>query len=129
MTQKKLDILKAYADAWNAHDIDAIMSMMTKDCVFYAIAGPDKMGTVHEGEEKVRAAFIAAWTNVPDAAWLDGEFHLLDENKAMSTSRFTGTDLNGGFHEAQMVDLFEFEGDKIKVKNAFRKNRPATGGR
>lgn len=126
MPNKKLEILKAYTAAWNAHDVDTIMSMMTEDCVFYAIAGPDVQGTVHQGQEKVRAAFVAAWTNVPNAAWLDGEFFILNDTQAMSTSRFTGTDLEGGVHEAQMVDLFVFEGDKIKVKNAFRKNRPAT---
>ena len=54
--------------------------------------------------------------------------YVLNDHQAMSTSRFTGTDSQGGKHEAQMVDLFVFEGDKISVKNAFRKNRPAISG-
>lgn len=124
----KLEILKVYSQAWNDHDIETIMNMTADDCTFFTIAGPGVMGTEHKGRENVRAAFEAAWTNFPDAAWLDGEFYLLDDNKAMSTSRFKGTDLNGAKHEAQMVDLFIFEGDKIKVKNAFRKNRPAVSG-
>ncbi|SUA64250.1 hypothetical protein RP300_00398 [Oligella urethralis] len=128
MSKNKLDILRAYTQAWNDHDIDTIMSMMAEDCVFYTIAGPTAMGTEHRGTEQVRAAFESAWKNFPDAAWLDGQFYLLDENKAMSTSRFKGTDLNGAKHDAQMVDLFEFDGDKIKVKNAFRKNRPPISG-
>lgn len=128
MSKDKLEILKAYSKAWNDHDVDTIMSMTAEDCVFYTIAGPTEMGTEHRGTEKVRAAFEAAWTNFPDAQWLDGEFYLLGDNKAMSTSRFEGTDLNGARHIAQMVDLFEFEGDKIKIKNAFRKNRPPITG-
>lgn len=128
MSDKKLEILKVYTQAWNDHDIDTIMSMMTEECTFYTIAGPDVMGTEHNGSEKVRAAFESAWQNFPDAAWLDGEFYVLDDTHAMSTSRFKGTDLNGAKHEAQMVDLFTFEGDKISVKNAFRKNRPAVSG-
>lgn len=128
MNDKKLTILKAYTQAWNDHDIDTIMSMMADECVFYTIAGPDVMGTEHRGRDKVRAAFEAAWQNFPDAAWLDGEFFDLGGDKAMSTSRFKGTDLQGGKHEAQMVDLFVFDGNKISVKNAFRKNRPAISG-
>lgn len=125
MENKKLALLKAYAQAWNDHDIEAIMSMMSDDCIFYTIAGSSVMGTEHRGRDKVQSAFESAWINFPDAAWLDGQFYMLDENLAMSTSRFEGTDLNGDRHEAQMVDMFVFEGDKIKVKNAFRKNRPA----
>lgn len=121
---QKLELLKAYTQAWNDHDLDAIMSMMTNDCVFYAIAGNEVAGTTHQGHEKVRVAFESAWKNFPDAAWLDGDFYMLDANHAVSTSRFKGTDLNGGKHEALMVDLFTFEGDKIAIKNAFRKNRP-----
>lgn len=128
MSDKKLEILKVYSQAWNDHDIDTIMSMMADECTFFTIAGPDVMGTEHTGREKVRAAFESAWQNFPDAAWLDGKYYMLDENHAMSTSRFKGTDLSGAKHEAQMVDLFTFDGDKIAVKNAFRKNRPAVSG-
>ena len=28
------EVLQAFADAWNRHDIDALMSFMTEDCVF-----------------------------------------------------------------------------------------------
>lgn len=124
----KLEILKKYTQAWNDHDIQTIMSLTADECTFYAIAGPDVEGTVHTGRDQVRAAFESAWKNFPDAAWLDGEFYMLDDNKAMSTSRFKGTALNGDTHEAQMVDLFTFEGDKVAIKNAFRKNRPANSG-
>ena len=33
------DLLDAFADAWNRHDVDAIMSAMTEDCIFEASAG------------------------------------------------------------------------------------------
>lgn len=32
-------LLDEFADAWNRHDLDALMSMMTADCVFQASAG------------------------------------------------------------------------------------------
>ncbi len=125
MSDNKRKILEQYTKAWNDHDTQAILSMMTDDCVFYAIAGPEVNGTPHKGKEKVGAAADAVWKNFPDAAWLDGEIFILDDTRAMVTCRFKATDLDGGKHEAQMVDLYEFDGDKIAVKNAFRKNRPA----
>ena len=30
------ELLQAFADAWNRHDADALMSLMTDDCVFEA---------------------------------------------------------------------------------------------
>ena len=36
--------LEAFADAWNRHDVDAILSAMTSDCVFQPSAGPDVDG-------------------------------------------------------------------------------------
>ena len=39
------DFLQAFADAWNRHDIDALMSFMADDCAFESSAGPDICGT------------------------------------------------------------------------------------
>lgn len=124
----KLEILKKYAKALNDHDVETIRELTTDDGEFYAIAGPDVRGTVHKGREQVAKALESAWINFPDAAWLDAEYYVLDENQGMVTSRFKGTALNGDKHEALMVDLFTFEGDKVAIKNAFRKNRPANSG-
>lgn len=40
-----VETLQAFADAWNRHDADALMSFMTDDCVFESSAGPDVCGT------------------------------------------------------------------------------------
>jgi len=34
------EFLQAFADAWNRHDVDALMSFMIEDCVFKASASP-----------------------------------------------------------------------------------------
>jgi ketosteroid isomerase-like protein len=49
-------LLEFFADAWNRHDLDALMSMMTDDCVFEASAGPAVNGQRSEGKPAVRAA-------------------------------------------------------------------------
>ncbi|HEY4068384.1 MAG TPA: nuclear transport factor 2 family protein, partial [Burkholderiaceae bacterium] len=40
-----IDTLIAFSAAWNRHDIDALMSFMSPDCVFQTAAGPDACGT------------------------------------------------------------------------------------
>jgi ketosteroid isomerase-like protein len=44
-TQVTVETLQAFADAWNRHDADALMSFMTEDCVFESSAGPDVCGS------------------------------------------------------------------------------------
>ena len=56
--QVTTEVLQAFADAWNRHDVDALMSFMTEDCVFEASAGPDVCGARYEGQQDVRAAFV-----------------------------------------------------------------------
>lgn len=115
--------LAAFADAWNRHDLDALMSFMTDDCVFHAVAGPELFGKSFEGRDAVRAGFQLAWQTFPDAAWLDGE-HFVCGDRGVSESTFCGTKADGTRIEARMVDVFTFRGGKIAVKNAYRKDRP-----
>jgi len=116
--------LADFAAAWNRHDIDALMSFMSADCVFETVAGSEPYGTRHAGQEAVRRAFAAAWENFPDAQWRNGR-HWVAGNRGVSESTFTGTAADGTRVEADMVDIFTFAGGKIAVKNAFRKQRPA----
>jgi ketosteroid isomerase-like protein len=47
--RSKETLLRAFADAWNRHDVDALMSMMTADGVFEASGGNMVDGDRHEG--------------------------------------------------------------------------------
>ena len=115
--------LAEFADAWNRHDLDALMGFMHEDCLFHAVAGPDLLGRTFAGLTEVSDGFKAAWTSFPDAAWLDGD-HFVAGNRGVSESTFKGTNPDGSRIEARMVDVFTFKDGKILVKNAFRKNRP-----
>jgi uncharacterized protein (TIGR02246 family) len=61
-----IDLLDRFAAAWNRHDLDALMSMMTDDCVFESSAGPNVDGQRSEGKEAVRAAYAAVFAAFPD---------------------------------------------------------------
>lgn len=118
------DMLAAFSDAWNRHDLPALMSFMHADCVFDTAAGPEAFGTRHTGHEAVAAAFASAWKNFPDAQWRNGR-HLVMGDRGLSEWTFTGTALDGTRSESDGVDLFTFKDGKILVKNVFRKARPA----
>lgn len=123
MSQPTVEFLKAFSDALNRHDIDAVMEMMTEDCVFHAIAGPELMGKSFVGQREVRQALENAWKTAPDAAWVDGEHYVVGDH-GFSETTYQGTTPDGASSEARMVDVFTFRDGKIAVKNAFRKNRP-----
>jgi ketosteroid isomerase-like protein len=118
--------LASFAEAWNRHDLDALMRFMHDECVFHAVAGPDLLGRTFSGRAEVADGFKAAWTHLPDAAWLDGE-HFVVGDRGVSESTFKGTQADGSRIEARMVDVFTFKDGKILVKNAFRKSRPYLG--
>ncbi|WP_315130942.1 nuclear transport factor 2 family protein [Achromobacter marplatensis] len=123
-----VEMLAEFAAAWNRHDIDALMSFMSEDCVFETVGGPEACGSRHTGTEAVRAAFAVAWKNFPDAQWNNGR-HWVAGDRGVSECTFTGTAADGSRVEADMVDVFTFQDGKIRVKNAFRKQRPALPAR
>ncbi|WP_157269619.1 nuclear transport factor 2 family protein [Azohydromonas aeria] len=123
-----VEFLQAFGDAWNRHDIDALMEFMDRDCAFHAVAGPDLMGRSFVGRDEVRQGFMLAWQTFPDAAWLDAD-HFVQGDRGVTESTFCGTRADGTFVEARMVDVFTFRNGKIAIKNAFRKDRQPPAGR
>ena len=118
-----IETLQAFGDAFNRHDADAILALMTEDCVFEASAGAEVCGTSCVGQEAVRAAFVEVWTTYPDARWHSPR-HFVCGERGVSEWTFTGTRADGARVEVNGCDLFTFRGGKIAVKNSYRKNRP-----
>jgi steroid delta-isomerase-like uncharacterized protein len=119
-----LKLLDRFADAWNRHDLDALMSIMTDDCVFEASAGPHVNGQRSEGKQAVRAAYAAVFENFPNAQWASAR-HFIAENRGVSEWTFSGTQKDGKRVEVAGCDLFTFREGKIAIKDSFRKHRPA----
>lgn len=116
------DLLQAFAEAWNRHDIDALMSFMTDDCVFESSAGPDVCGTRYAGRDAVRAGYLDVFATFPDAQWRHPR-HFIQGDRGVSEWTFTGTRADGTRVEVHGCDVFTFRDGKIAVKNSYRKNR------
>lgn len=110
-------------DAFNRHDVEAVMKCFADDCVFYAVGGPEVFGTKIEGAEAIAKAFSGVWAAMPDAHW-DHHSHFVHEDRAVSEWTFSGTNADGSRVEAEGADLFTLRDGKIIVKQALRKNRP-----
>ena len=126
MSQTNIPVTKAFlqsfADAFNAHDIEAIMAHMTADCVFEASGGPEVFGERFTGQEQVRKAFEDVFATYPDAHWANPQ-HVISGDRGFTEWTFTGTKKDGTKTEITGCDLFTFREGKIATKNSFRKNR------
>ncbi len=119
-----VESLQAFAAAWNRHDVDALMSFMSDDCVFEASAGPDVCGARYAGRAAVRAGFSEVFQTFADAHWGDAR-HFVIGDRGVSEWTFTGTRADGTRVQVHGCDVFTFRDGRIALKNSYRKNRPA----
>ena len=113
-------MLVAFADAWNRHDVDALMSFMTPDGVFEASGGNTVNGERYEGAQAVRAAYAAVFTTYADARWNNAR-HFVAGDRGCSEWLLTGTSVDGARIEVRGCDLFAFRGGLIVRKDSYWK--------
>jgi ketosteroid isomerase-like protein len=118
--EQTLTLLTRFMDAWNAHDVDALLDCMTEDGIFHASAGPAPFGATAAGRDALRQAYAAVWQVFPDAAWTEGR-HFIAGDRAVSEWIFKGTRTDGTRVEVKGCDLFTIRDGRIAVKNSFRK--------
>jgi ketosteroid isomerase-like protein len=117
-----IQTLEQYGQAWNDHDIDAIMALMTADCTFDNSGGSERHGTRFQGQQAVRSQFIELLADLPDVhfAYLTD---FIEGCNGCSEWTFTATTKSGHKIEVNGCDLFTFENGKIKSKRTYMKNR------
>ena len=86
--------LEALCEAFNAHDLDAIMAHFADDCVLEMPRGPDPWGARSEGKTAVREALAGRFQGLPDVHYGDAT-HFVDADTGISKWTLTGTLLHG----------------------------------
>ena len=115
-----VELLKAFLEAFNRHDLDAIMSFFADECVFYMPRGVGPRGDKYVGKTDVRAGLARRFAGIPnvhygeDAHWVGGDF-------GVSEWTLTGTRVSGEHIRVRGVDLLEFANGKITRKDSFWK--------
>jgi ketosteroid isomerase-like protein len=116
----RLGVLERMVDGFTAHDLDAIMSLFTDDCVFESPRGPEPWGRRFEGQIAVREGLGARFTTIPDVQYGEGS-HFVSGDRGVSEWTLTGTTTDGLQLRVRGCDIWTFRDDKVVVKNSFWK--------
>jgi ketosteroid isomerase-like protein len=116
-----IDVLKGFLEAFNRHDLDAIMDYFAEDCVFYMPRGAKPRGDKYVGKQEVRAGLAKRFEGLPDVHYGDDQHWLCGDNFGVSEWTLTGTTTAGQHIEVRGVDLLEFAQGKIIRKDSFWK--------
>jgi steroid delta-isomerase-like uncharacterized protein len=118
--QATIALLKGFLDAFNRHDLDAIMGYFADDCVFYMPRGARPRGDRYVGKAEVRAGLAKRFEGIPDVHYGDVRNWVCDDF-GVSEWTLTGTSVSGQHIEVRGVDLLEFAQGKITRKDSFWK--------
>ena len=114
------DLMKGFLEAFNRHDLDAIMGYFADDCVFYMPRGAGPRGDKYAGKAEVRAGLAKRFEGIPDVHYGEDK-HWVGDDFGISEWTLTGTTVAGKKIEVRGVDLLEFAEGKITRKDAFWK--------
>ena len=112
--------LEGVIDAFNAHDVDAVMSYFTEDCVLDMPRGPGPGGRRLVGREQVREGIQSRFDGIPDVHY-GHDRHFVSGDRGVSEWTISGTLPNGEPIEVRGCDLFEFRDGLIRRKDSFWK--------
>jgi steroid delta-isomerase-like uncharacterized protein len=112
--------LQAFLDAFNAHDVDAVMAFFTEDCVFDMPRGPAPGGRRLTGKREVREGIKSRFDGIPDVEYVDDR-HWTCGDRGVSEWTIRGTQATGERIEVRGCDLFEFAGGRIRRKDSYWK--------
>ena len=115
-----VDGLKAILNAFNAHDLDAIMEFFADDCTFDMPRGPDAWGQRYIGKAAVRAGLATRFEGLPDVHYGDDR-HWVGGDRGASEWLLTGTTRAGQPVRVRGCDLWEFRDGKVLRKDSYWK--------
>jgi ketosteroid isomerase-like protein len=118
--QVTIELLKGFLDAFNRHDLDAIMGYFADDCVFYMPRGARPRGDRYVGKQEVRAGLAKRFEGIPDVHYGDDR-HWICGDLGVSEWTLTGRSTSGQQIEVRGVDLLEFAQGKVIRKDSFWK--------
>jgi len=115
-----VDTLKAITEAFNRHDLDAIMAFFTDDAVFESPRGPDAWGRRFDGKHAVREGLAARFIGIPDVHYASDD-HFVAGDRGASEWTLTGTTTDGIRLEVRGCDLWTFRDGLVSRKDSFWK--------
>jgi ketosteroid isomerase-like protein len=119
VTAQTADVIARFNAAFNAHDVGAVLALMTDDAVFENTS-PSPDGERYEGQAAVRAFWERFFASSPRAHFeTEDEFYAGD--RAALRWRYTWVDQDGNEGHVRGVDVFRVRGGKVAEKLSYVK--------
>jgi taurine dehydrogenase small subunit len=112
--------LVAIGEAFNAHDVDAIMSHFAEDGIFDNARGPDIHGKRYVGKRVLDAFFRELMASHPDIQWLSID-NRVSGDKGYAEWRRQCRLPNGEKQDWLGLDIFTFRAGKVVKKDTYFK--------
>lgn len=118
--KSNLEIAKDLFDAFNAHDLDRIMSHFADDSSLDMPRGPDEWGQRYVGKEAVREGLASRFKGLPDVHYSEDR-HWASGDMVVSEWLLTGTRAGGERVRVRGCDHYEFRDGKVIRKDSYWK--------
>lgn len=113
-TANTLETVDRFNKAFNSHDVDAIMALMTDDCIFES-TGPAPDGVRYEGQEAIRAVWDSLFGGAPEALFTAEEI-IATGDRCVVRWHFSF-----GHGHVRGVDVIRIRGGKLAEKLSYVK--------
>ena len=115
-----METAKAILEAFNAHDLDRVMSFFAEDCSLDMPRGADPWGERFLGKSAVRAGLAGRFEGIPDVHYGEDR-HWGARNRVCSEWLLTGTRSDGEKVRVRGCDHYEFRDGKVVRKDSYWK--------
>jgi ketosteroid isomerase-like protein len=115
-----IEALESIAAAFNAHDIEKIMSFFARDCCLEMPRGPHPFGRRYDGYDAVRSGLLGRLEGIPDVHYGDAT-HFASGDWGASRWTLTGTTVAGQRVEVCGCDFYRFRNGKVVLKDSYWK--------
>jgi len=114
------DVVERFNAAFNRHDVDAIMALMTEDCVFENTAPPPD-GERFAGQAAVRACWERLFADAPRAVFSTEEVVVSADRAVVRWTYRWAPDEPGRSGHVRGVDILRVADGKITEKLSYVK--------
>jgi ketosteroid isomerase-like protein len=118
-TDETLEVVEGFNEAFNRHDVDAIMAAMTEDCVFENTS-PSPDGERYSGQAAVRAYWQQFFDGSPHAIF-ETEDIFAAGDRCVVRWRYRWIASDGTHGHIRGVDVFRVRDGKVAEKFAYVK--------
>ena len=115
-----LKVLEKLLDAFNRHDLDAIMGYFADDATFDMPRGPEPWGRRWVGKEQVRKGLKSRFTGIPDVHYSDARHWVCGDEFGVTDWTLTGT-TTGIALNVRGCDHYTFRDGNVVRKDSYWK--------